>query len=253
MPERILFPEFRDEQEFSLYPFADTATLLTHDKTHKLDADIFLDASLYPIGGKERLFISQISITTSLVTLTISDITLQALATASFSLTDPPDNVEVYDAYGRSVGLLISEAARLRRFGAWSVGDHACDLGATEFAASCCIPTPEVGVRGVLDGEGVLYENDLWLIGDNGVVLRRVGEHTIRVDIVGDPLFARKLCTVVERFAAPRFIQTINNCPPDIYGNYNITVGGHQNDETVLRVYPTAAGLVIEAVGGTLK
>lgn len=49
---RILYPEFRDEQSDSRYPFADSATLVsTTNAAAVIAADTFIDASFFPIGG----------------------------------------------------------------------------------------------------------------------------------------------------------------------------------------------------------
>ena len=248
MAERILYPEFRDELETTKYPFGDAASLQTTGGAYTLDRDIFLDASLYPIGAAGRLYLSQIAVTAQEITLTLSDELKQVRATATFDAVSPPSWVTFADARGRPAGILISEPLRLARFGAWASGTYTFAIGATEFAASCVIPTPEAGVRGLLTAKEELLANDVWLVGRNGVVLRFIDD-MIRVDVVGDPLYLRQLCGALALFTTPLFIQTINGCPPDRYGNYNLTVGGHLNAETVLRVYPAAGGLVIEAIG----
>ncbi len=247
MPERIIFPEFRDEFENTRYPFADGASLESQTD-HRIQNDTFLDAALYPIGAGSRVQIARIRVTTREVTIVITDASRADRASATFDPMSPPDVLELEDNLGRPAGVLVSESLRLARFSSWNVGTHTFAQGAAEFAVSCVIPTPETGVRGVLDAAGRLYTGDLWLIGDNGVVLREE-DGNIRVDIVGDPLFVRKLCEPIERFNAPNFIRTINGCPPDKYGNFNLTVGDHLAPETIVRIYPSNDGLVIQAVG----
>lgn len=253
MPERILFPEFRDQFETTTYPFMDTATLVAADG-QKLDRDIFLDASLYPIGSVGgSVYISNINIAPRLVTISIADRSRSAKATTAFDPLFAPDILRVYDVWDRSAGVLVSDSLRLSRFTSWAAGDHIFDATATTFVPSCVIPTPEIGVRGLLTEKGELFTGDLTVVGDNGVVVREEGPGIIRVDIVGDPLFRRKLCVPIDLFKPPAFIKTINGCPPDKYGNFNITVGDHQNETTIVRVYKNATGLVIEAVGKTVQ
>jgi hypothetical protein len=247
MPERIIFPEWRDQHEHTRYPFADGASLQA-TTNHTIQNDTFLDASLYPIGATSRVQIARITVTTREVTIVITDSSRADRASVTFDSLSPPDVLELRDSFGRPAGVLVSESLRLARFSSWNVGTHTFNQGAAEFAVSCVIPTPEIGVRGVLDATGRLFTGDLWLIGDNGVVFREEDGH-IRVDIVGDPLFVRKLCEPIERFEAPVFIRTINGCPPDKYGNFNLTVGDHLAPETIVRIYPTNDGLVIQAVG----
>ena len=248
--ERILFPEFRAELEFTKYPFADGASLKA-DTGHEIAKDTFLDASIYPIGAAARVYISRVVVTTRETTIVVSDSSRRDLASVVFDHLVPPTNLRLTDVYGRPAGILVSEPLRLARFSAWDVGTHTFAIGTTEFAASCVIPTPEIGVRGVEDVDENLITGDLWLLGDNGVVVREEGGH-IRIDIVGDPLFVRKLCGPLDRFEVPAFIKTINGCPPDQYGNYNLTVGNHLAEDTIVRIYASDRNeLVIEAIGQT--
>ena len=252
MPDRILFPEFRDQLESTRYPFADTAGLTTTLTKQVIDVDTFLDASLYPIGGGSRLHIMKIVVVSRLVTITLSDTTRQPLATGSFDPLDPPSQIVFTDAYDRPAGILVSEPIRLARFSAWAIGEHTFALGTTEFAASCVIPLPAPGVRGVLTAKGELFTGDLWIVGDRGVVVREE-EGDIRVDLVGSPLFVRELCDPVGLFNVPNFIRTVNGCPPDSNGNYNLTVGDHQSHETIFRIYAENGALVIEGVGALVR
>lgn len=254
MPERILYPEFRNELEFTRYPFGDNATLVSNDG-QTLEEDTFLDASLHPIGGGAGMHIASITVTARKVTITVGDSGTPDLCSVEFDPLSPPDLLRLTDAYGRPAGVLVSESLRLARFSAWENQVHAFGRDAAEFAASCVIPTPEVGVRGILTEEGDLLTGDVWIIGENGVVVREDGDCNIRVDIVGDPLFLRKLCFPVELFEPPLFIQTINGCPPDDQGNWNLTVGDHTapNGETIIRINPTDGGLKIEAVGQLVR
>lgn len=246
--ERILFPETRDENEFSRYPFADSATLVTNTN-QTIPPETFVDASVYPIGGRERIYIQSVLVRTRLITLTLSDPRGAALCTGAFDPLDPPDYIPLADTYGRAAGVLVSEPLRLAIFSTWPVGQHTFAIGATEFAASCVIPTPEIGVRGLLTEAGDLFTGDMWIVGDNGVMVRQDGDGVIRVDIVGDPLFVRRVCAPEELFNIPRFIKTVNGCPPDAAGNYTLNVGNHRAEDTILRIYPADGGVKIEAVG----
>jgi hypothetical protein len=252
MPERIIFPEFRDEQEFSRYPFADSATLLSNTG-QRIPPETFIDATVYPIGSRERVSISTITIRSRLVTIALSDPSGAVLCSGSFDPLDPPNLIALADRYGRAAGLLLSEPLRLAIFATWGVGSHTFGTGAAEFAASVSIPTPEIGVRGLLTEAGDLLTGDIWFVGDNGVVIREDGDRIIRIDIVGDPLFVRRVCAPEDLFTAPRFIKTINNCPPDEYGNFVLTVGDHFAADTIIRIYPVDNGLRIEAVGKVNK
>lgn len=253
MAERIIFPEFRHELEFTRYPFADAATLVASNTRQELEQDIFLDASLYPIGVSVQLFISSVVVTSRRVTIWLSDRLTNNIASSTFDPLDPPENLEFVDKYGRPAGILVSEAVRLSRFAAWESTEHMFAVQATEFVASCVIPVPGVGVRGLVAADGSMLTGDVWLIGDNGVVLSAVDDCTIRVDIVGDPLFVRRFCQQNDLFTTPRLLRTINGCPPDANGDYKLVVGNHLAPQTVLRINPTDEGLQIEAVGELVR
>ncbi len=253
MSERELFPEFRDQYETTRYPFMDTATLVS-STGQAIDNDLFLDASLYPIGSLGGgVYISNISIKPRAIRISIADRSRKEKAAVVFDPLFAPDMLHIIDVWDRPAGVLISDALRLSRFTSWAEGDHPFAPGGTQFVPSCVIPTPEIGVRGILTDKGDLFTGDLMVVGENGVVVRQDGPEVIRVDIVGDPLFRRKLCSSVDLFKPPGFIKTINGCTPDKYGNFNLTVGGHLNDTTIVRIFKSDAGLVIEAVGTTTQ
>ncbi len=255
MPARILFPQFRDQLEPTRYPFGDEASLISRNTGQQLDNDTFLDASVYPLEAVERVCIASVTVTGRSVTIVIGDDLSVSLASASFDPAQPPSLLRLTDSFGRPAGVLVSEPLRLARFGTWALGQHLFGSDEAEFAASCVIPTPAPGVRGVITTDGDLVAGDVWLAGDNGVVLRDDGDGNIRVDIVGDPLFVRTLCQPLGKFLPPTPILTINGCPPDEFGNFNLTVGDHLAQDTVLRIRPTDAGdaLIIEAVGQLVR
>lgn len=254
MPERVLYPEFRAEQEFTRYPFADSASLAS-DTGRAIDADTFLDAGLYPVGAADRVYIANINVDTRAVTVTLGDARSTDVARATFDPLDPPSLVAFEDAAGRPAGVLVSEALRLGRFAAWGSGDHRFARGATEFAASCVTPTPGGGVRGFVTEQGDVLTGDVWFVGENGVVFRLDGDCTVRLDVVGDPLFVRNLCEPVDLFEPPVFVKTINGRPPDEAGNFNLTVGDQAapGGQTIVRINPTDDGLIVEAVGQRVR
>lgn len=252
MPERILFPEFRDENATSRYPFADTATLTSDDGTQQIELDAFIDASFYPIGCRGRLHLSKVAVTARAVTLSFSDSRAAILCSTTFDPLDPPEVLQVTDLLARPAGVILADTLQLAAFGAWPLGMHTFRLGAAELVASAVVPTPEIGLRGILTEEGELLTGDIWFVGDNGIVVREDAGY-IRIDVVGDPLFARKLCFPIDLFVPPLFIQTINGCPPDALGNFNLTAGTHLAEDTVLRISPVPGGLQISAVGQLLR
>ena len=97
---RQLFQEFYDEYAATRYPFLDTCTL-TADTAQQLDADLFFDASLYPVGNTGSLYISTITVQSRLVTISISNRSRAIVATASFDPFTVGGVLAVVDTAGR--------------------------------------------------------------------------------------------------------------------------------------------------------
>lgn len=253
MATRILYPPFREQFASTRYPFVDAASLRTVENKIDMPETTFLDASLHPIGNLGALHLAKIEVRARRVTISIANAQRQVLATAFFDPIDAPANLSLLDDQRRPAGILVSTAAALAQFSAWPLGIHTFLPAATEFVASCVIPSPEIGVRGLVTVNNQLFTGDVWLVGDAGVVLRHEGGGVIRVDVVGDPLFLRQLCEPLSLFQSPGFILTINGCPPDAYGNFQINVGDHANPETILRIFAGNDGLTVSAIGKTIR
>lgn len=254
---RILFPEFRDEQSDSRYPFADTATLRADDGVTIIGRDTFIDATLHPIGAGTRIYLSAVIVEQQKITIQLGDESTENVAQTSFNPAPTQfvatDILPLTDPRGRPAGALIAATDQLVLFSSWEIGRYEFSPAATEFVASVCIPAREPGVRGVLTANDNLITDDLWLIGDGGVVIRHEGEQNgyqiIRVDIVGVPLFSRFVCIPFERFTPKNFVRTINNCPADEYGNFTLTATGFEAEDTVLRVSNREGIIFIDAIG----
>ena len=211
---RIIHPEWRTENLDSNYPFADTATLISRDKV-VIAPDTFLDATIYPIGIGARAYISSLEISNRLATIWIGDATNAKLASVLVRSAEAARAGRPDRSYGRPAGLFVADPLQLASAQAWPTGMHTFDIGATEFAASVTIATPEEGVRGLTTAQGGLLAGDAWIVGESGIVVSLdPDDGNIRVDVVGDPLFTRRLCTPLDLFTTPRFVKTINNVRP---------------------------------------
>lgn len=254
---RTLHPEWRESHSPTKYPFADAATLT--NGAQFIPETIFLDAVLYPIGGRERMYLTKVVITHETATIYIGDIADKERASAAFAMASPPESLVVADAYGRPAGLFVSEAARLAIFQSWPVGTHEFTAAQTEFVADVCVPTPELGFRGFVLSDGSIFTEDIWLLAEDGIVFTPEEGSVIRVDVVGDPLFRRRLCAGI--FDAARFLRllTIQNqgesfsCGPGANGSFKITTAHQDTDAPVLRIRSTPEGLLIEAIGEKLE
>ena len=266
----IRYPEWRASLATTQYPFSDNATL-SNATGDFLPDDAFADASLYVIGAKAPLYIGKVTLAADTCTFYVYDATKTVVALGFFDLLDPPDIVRLLDIYGRPAGALIAGDG-LTIFRSWTVGEHLFEPAQTEFAVTVVVPTPEIGLRGFLLDDGSLLTGDVWLVGEDGVVLTyalaivegRCGDAVeypvIRVDIVGDPLYRRTLCEPIDLFSTPRFLQKLRlkrgcdvvDLVPDAGGDIKITVGSHQASDTSLRVRAVPTGLKIEIAGSPL-
>ena len=251
---RVLYPQFRDEQAASRYPFTDTATLVSTAGTLTIDSALFIDAVFFPIGGGAQLYISSIVVSADTVTINVGDQNTVNLISGAYAVLSPPTNgvVSFSDSYGRPAGSLIATKLGLANFASQDIGTYAFTARATEFVASVVIPANEPGVRALMSATGEFMTGDIWLVGDQGVFLQREAPNTIRIDVIGVPLYKRFLCEPYGSFPTKKFLKTINGCPPDEYGNFTITATSQSVDDAVLRVYPRNGALVIDTVGRSM-
>jgi hypothetical protein len=143
----------------------------------------------------------------------------------------------------------VDGSSPLNELAAWTVGTHTFTQAATEFVATVVIPAAEPGVRGLLTEQNELLTGDVWLVGNAGVVLSAVDPSTIRVDVVGVPLFKRFVCAPQTEFPTKKFLKTINGCGPDPYGNFTITSTEKSVDHPAIRVYPINGTLTLDTIG----
>ena len=125
--------------------------------------------------------------------------------------------------------------------------------------------------------DGSFFAGKVWLVGEQGVVIRsgQVDEpaaceiptsklESIRIDIVGDPLFKRRLCgDFTDMFITPnpiKSVRVVNEadvevfvCDPNEAGDLQIMATNSLAADTVLRLRNTEAGIVLEAVGSRVN
>lgn len=244
----LLHTEWRNNNERISYPFADYATLVNRNGD-AVDRDLFDDARLYPIGGTVGIHLGKISVTGSELTFHIHDLSGE-LASGAFDFGAPPSEVPLYDVYGRPAGILVSTAERLGALdGIYGEGEVEFEREQTEFAASVVVPMPSPGVRGILLDDGNVLSGDIWLVGEDGVVLR-LDDSKIRVDVIGDPYVQDKDCEE-EGAPLPQFcgLRSINQITPNDEGDFKLRVGGNLVGDPVIRIVPIINGVRVEMVG----
>ena len=254
----IVFHDWREENKRRKYPFADNVT--ADNGTLAIPDGLFIDGRLYPIGGNADLYLSRITRDASDMTFAIRATGTDELATATFDLTDVPSNGELtfFDGYGRPAGILLSSSTELQAFSGVDIGVYEYTLAQTQFAAIVVVPQPSPCLRGILLEDGQMLTGEVWLVGEDGIILRREDD-AIRVDVVGDPFASRKLCTEqvvgdtdVQALTPYCPIMTINGVAPDQYGNFSILPGGNQSRSNILRIEAgsQAGSEVTEHLGG---
>lgn len=251
--QRDIVPEWRDEQSGSRYPFSDDSTLISTDNW-ELPKDLFLDAVIYVIGATAPIYLKSIVAESGLITFTVGDFADDFTASGAVDPYSSDTSISLTDAYGRPAGLLVCDAEKITRMRGWPLGIYNYEQEA-EFVASVVIPLPENHLSGFRLPDGSVVTGDVWLFGDNGVVITKQDDDSIRFDLVGDPLFVRNLCGNRATFVTPNFIKTINGVPPDDNGNFAITVNNKLAGDTILRVYPDLGANVlrVEFVGSKLE
>lgn len=235
--QEIIFPEWRDGNLHTRYPFTDDATLVNQDGL-TIDQDLFDDARLYPVGGSAGMFLRRVEVTVSGLFFHIADSVSGELASGGYLFADPvPDLIRLTDQYGRASGVLVSDSDRLAAAaGIYPLGDTIFTQAQTEFAPTVAVPIPNTQLRGILLDDGGFISGDIYLVGSNGIVLTEEGG-AIRVDVVGDPYALIRACQA-EGFLAPTFcgLKTINGIAPDENGDFKLTIGGNLAPQNILRI-----------------
>ena len=248
MAEKHLFPEWRNQQTESKYPFADIATLT--NGADVIPPSLFADARLFVIGGGARQFLSRISVGIDSVAIFISDESEEVIAVGELDFINVGETIALFDAFGRPAGVLVSTIEQFATLASWSAGDHDFTIAQTEFTATVVVPQPQIGVRGFV-AEGKLFAGDVYLVGEQGVFLTLDGEF-IRVDIVGDPRSRQRFCEQLFSFEQPWFVRTINKHAPDEFGDFKILAGAQLASDTVLRIETQPAGLGFKLIGNVV-
>lgn len=245
--------EWRNNNQHVNYPFADSATLLSEEGV-TFDRDSFDDARVYLVGAQGRIYIPRINIDGSIVTIYIGDTVSGELGYAQYDYDVPPlSDLEIVDLYGRPAGILVSSEERFAAFGTrFSQGDTTFTVEATEFAPSVACGFPSDGVWGLILDDGNILSGEIWLVGEDGVVLYEEDGH-IRIDVMGDPYAILKACEDLGQ-PLPTFcgLKTINGISPDQDGDFKLLPGGNLTNRPILRITPSGTGqLLIRLIGAS--
>lgn len=260
MPSHVWSEEWRDEKAGSSYPFADGCTLATRGGEIRLPPAMLVDAAVYPIGGGARMGLTAIEVDGARsVTLRVGTPSRPRLASCSFDPLLPPSTLGLADERGRPAGMLLCDPTALSVSQSWPAGSYAFAAGAAEFVASCCVPVPDDHVEGFLLEDGTVASGEVWLVGEEGVVLTADADGRIRVDVTGEPLHARLGCGA--DFRPPPAIRKVRVTggvhsalvAPDAYGNFDVQAGTSLRPDPALRIASLNGAIVLSTIGGLIK
>lgn len=277
---RIIHPSYYDESLDTAYPFDSSASRTNGSVS--FDNDIFVDARIFIPDSRIDVYISKVNVSDT-VTITLSD-GRGILGTAEFPRNDPPDVLHFWSATSTYLGLLQSLPSQdgqavtagatsvvrgLSKLCGWPDGEHTFTQINTRFAATVLVPQPQVTVRSIKIPSGDIFHGDVWLVGENGVQLTverdnsnsssslsssaaNLSYDTIRVDVVGNPLFTREQCEDQGiTLGASNFVKGIvfegQTIYPDETGGFTIQVARQSDGSEMpaLRVVPIQNGLKI--------
>jgi hypothetical protein len=246
--EKQSFSEWKDKNSLIKYPFTDFATLTNNSVF--IPNNLFYDAKFFTYEGLQNQYISKVSLTADVCTVAISDSSLE-LCYAEFDLTDIPNHLTFIDTFGRESGVMLSSSDNLSLLRSWGVGDHTFSYNQTAIAASCLIPTQKTGILGFVTEDGSIFSRDVTFVGCDGVKLSKDASGFLRIDIIGEPLFLRKIAALEgEEFENPKFIGSVAGRIPDDNGNIFIVVGSSNDvSSPILRISSRDNTLKYEFIG----
>ncbi len=238
---------WRDEVATGAYPFSDGVSR-TSDTGKFIAQGTFLDAAICLVGGAGPLYLSQIDVSAQGITVHIGDQNERLAASGTFEFGSESGLIELTDISGRPAGIMVSEPGRLALFTSWDDGSYTFDTTETEFAAKATMCPPIQGVSELRDASDTAVNGTVWLVGDDGVVLREVNG-AIRVDIIGDPLFRRRLCGADGSIDEQRYVKYFGGLQPNSAGEVSLVVNEHESG-SVIRINSAPAGIEISTIGG---
>lgn len=249
------------------YPFVPAASL-SNGNVFFVE-DTFLDAHIYSTESSGRYYLSKVKVQSDKFTIYVGDSALPTRLHGEVVLPVVDSVVRLVDDYGRPGGILVSSPDRLALLSTWGVRTHTFEQGQTEFCVNCQVPAAYPGVTGLQVADGQIASGKVWLVGEDGVVLRtenyvdKQGQivPVIRVDVVGDPLNLQRLCNPADLFVPVNPIRVIRvvssestyDCYPDEQGNFNIQMNDSLTSEPALRVRTTPAGIVFSVEGSLIS
>lgn len=255
------FAGWRPQQQESRYPLLDSCSGRSSDG-YTLSNTFLIDASLAFTDSAQSLHISSISNSSGVVAISIRNQIDTEVGVATYAPTIADGELRVVDAAGRQLGMLLVDVAEAVKLFSEIRGVVSFDSDAAIFCPRCVHVYAADVVTGIAVEGLAANRGHVALIGEHGVVLRRVlsesitvegvtGNFTvnqIEIDVVGDPLANAAECLSAGESAV--FAETITGVRPDKYGNLRI-VPDRSVLGTALRITsnPAQSEITIEIAG----
>lgn len=245
---RINYPTYHEELMKVKYPFSETATLTNGDVF--IENDIFVDGRIFPPLASVTTFISGITIDIT-CSIVLSD-EKGIVGIAEFEKSNPPSVVNFYSNTNAYVGLLVGyEHGGIKKLTNWPVGSYEFSSQATCFSPTVLVPQPQECVRSITLADGSVFTGPVALVGENGVQLTcpKDEENTIQVDIVGDPLYTKRLCNEeAATFSNDTIFKILDydgtSIKADNNGSINITIAIQEHESPALRITKDGANSI---------
>lgn len=185
------------ETKRSPYPFVDIATLKDASGLLGLSASWVLDAKLWPaMAAPAKVYLQSIARSRGLLRFTVAS-TEEVLCTAEVSDFNKR-RLAFFDARGVQSGFMSFAAGALQHIYDRPSAVYLFPVEATEFVPAVLSPALISGLGAVRGSSGGAVQEDVRLVGGEGVALHVIPGGKIRIDIIGDPYYRRDTCDDAE-------------------------------------------------------
>jgi hypothetical protein len=265
---RLVGREWGDENRETAFPFSSRATLRS-TAGRELPVGALVDALLYPPRAGVGLYLRRLVVAFDSVRLEVTDAARSVACSGTFRPSDRPAALKLADADGRPCGVVVLDPDRAAGLALDGPGEYLFDQTATEFSAVCTAPAPDPGVAAFRLPTGQLLTGRVSFVGGPGVRLsaepttvagadgRPAAATAIVVDVVGDPLYRRRLCAGDSPYDAPVFTRVVRveapgrtfEVPVGPDGEFTIFAGDGLTARPAMRFRAEGSTVYVETAG----
>lgn len=264
------YPQWRDENAERLYPFEDTASLVSSNGLLKLQDRWLVDAAIYPVTGVAPYSVLSVRIDNNTCFVTLGDSEGTVIGVGATKRTDTRP-LAIKDGSTFVASLVVGEDANHSLFEAGD-GDYLFDQGAATFVNSCVMPLTQIlGFSGFTVGNETLNGGSIAIVGEHGVQIttsleleQQTGQRQaevvrVRIHAMGDPQYLTRNCEDISRRPL-RFIREVvfqyndytHSCKPNELGNVTMLAGSASASDPALQIRPTGEAVIIRLSGKSI-